>query len=147
MLFTSISMSARADWRSAPPRVPGVVARGWFLGRWLPTFLVLDGPILRFLKSAAFRRQDPVISLLRNVRAFFDTRDLMLLRQAFAHWSFRWETEGDDSFIVGLGDSTTETVRASRAEIDAFHLVTFALIEAIDEVFLRDRRRTSSSGS
>jgi hypothetical protein len=56
LLFTSIAMSARADWQSAPISMRGVAARGWFLGRWIPTFLVLDGPILRFLTSEAFRR-------------------------------------------------------------------------------------------
>lgn len=54
MLFTSLAMSARADWRSVPAEFRGVAARGWFLGRWIPTFLVLDGPILQFLKSRAF---------------------------------------------------------------------------------------------
>jgi len=49
MFFTQISMSARADWRAAPEPIRGVVARGWLLGRWLPTFLMIDGPIGRFV--------------------------------------------------------------------------------------------------
>jgi hypothetical protein len=139
MLFTSIAMSARADWRSTPPEVRGIAARGWFLGRWVPTFLVLDGPILRFLKSTAFRQQDPTVPILRLVRSFFETRDFMRLRHAFAHWSFKWIRDGNDSIIIGT-ERLQETVRATRSEADAFHIVTFGLIEAIDDVFLRQRR-------
>jgi hypothetical protein len=138
MLFTSISMSARADWRIAPESMRGVMARGWFLGRWVPTFLVLDGPILRFLTSQVFRRQQGSAELLRAVRAFFSNRDFMLLRHAFAHWSFSWSSDGVDSEIVSLGGSTSEEVRISRSEADAFHIITFALVEAIHHVFLEN---------
>jgi hypothetical protein len=140
MLFTAISMSARAQWDAAPTAIRGVVARGWFLGRWLPTFLVLDGPILRFLNGPAFRRHDGSAPLLRSVRAFFETRDFMLLRHCLAHWSFSWVVDNDDSAVVGYGKSASETVRATRLEADAFHIVTFALVEALDEVFIRSHR-------
>ncbi len=140
MLFTSVAMSARADWRAAPVSMRGIAARGWFLGRWVPTFLVLDGPILRFLTSKAFRRQIGSPPLFRAVRAFFSNRDFMLLRHGFAHWSFSWRTDGSDSEIVALGRSPGDAVRVSRAEADAFHIITFALVEAVHEVFLEGRR-------
>jgi len=140
MLFTSVAMSARADWRATPASVRGVAARGWFLGRWIPTFLVLDGPIMRFLTSEAFRRQTGSPTLFRAVRAFFSNRDFMLLRHGFAQWSFSWRTDGSDSEIVALGRSPGEEVRVSRAEADAFHIITFGLVEAVHEVFLEGRR-------
>jgi hypothetical protein len=140
MLFTSVAMSARADWQATPVSVRAVAARGWFLGRWVPTFLVLDGPIMRFLTSEAFRRQTGSPALFRAVRAFFSNRDFMLLRHAFAHWSFSWRTDGSDSEIVALGRDPGEDVRVSRAEADAFHIITFALVEAVHEVFLEGRR-------
>lgn len=146
MLFTSIAMSARADWRVASPDIRGVVARGWFLGRWVPTFLVLDGPILRFFNSSAFRQQNPPVPILREVRSFFKTADFMALRHAFAHWSFAWTVAERDSTIVGSivkNDVHTETVRASRKEADAFHIITFGFIQALDDVFLRSRRTRS----
>src|SRR5438477_5539679 len=49
MFFTYIALSARVDWKSAPEPMRPIAARAWFLGRWLPTFLVLDGPVGRFL--------------------------------------------------------------------------------------------------
>lgn len=139
MLFTSIAMSARADWQAAQVAMRGVASRGWFLGRWIPTFLVLDGPIMRFLTSVAFRRQSGSTDLLRAVRAFFSNRDLMLLRHAFAHWLFSWRTDGTDSQILGFGRTPTEEVRVLRSEADAFHIITFALVEVIHEVFLKSR--------
>jgi RNA polymerase sigma-70 factor (ECF subfamily) len=36
--------------------------------------------------------------------------------------------------IVVLGQSPSEEVRASRSEADAFHIITFALVEAIHDV-------------
>jgi hypothetical protein len=140
MLFTSVAMSARADWRATPISVRGVAARGWFLGRWIPTFLVLDGPIMRLLTSEAFRRQTGTPVMFRAVRAFFSNRDFMLLRHAFAHWSFSWRTDGKDSEILAIGRKPEEEVRVSRAEADAFHIITFALVEAVHDVFLEGRR-------
>jgi hypothetical protein len=139
MLFTSIAMSARADWRSVPAEFRRVAARGWFLGRWIPTFLVLDGPILRFLNSPAFRRQDGSGEFLRAVRSFFQAKDFMTLRHAFAHWSFSWATNGVDSEIVAFSRTSSEEVRVSRKEADAFHILTFAVVEAISDTFLRGR--------
>jgi hypothetical protein len=139
MLFTSIAMSARADWRAAPVSMRGIAARGWFLGRWIPTFLVLDGPIMHFLTSKAFRRQTGSPALFRAVRAFFSNRDFMLLRHGFAHWSFLWRTNGNDSEIVALGRNPGDEVCIPRAEAEAFHIITFALVEAVHEVFLEGR--------
>ncbi len=135
MLFTSLAMSARADWRAVPEPHRGVAARGWFLGRWVPTFLVLDGPILRFLNSAAFKRQEGRGEFLRAVRSFFQARDFMALRHAFAHWSFSWTLNGEDSEIIATQGSSD--IRVSRKEIDALHILTFAVVEAIDRTFLR----------
>jgi hypothetical protein len=140
MLFTSLAMSARADWRSVPAQFRGVAARGGFLGRWIPTFLVLDGPVLRFLNSSAFRRQEHCTDFLRGVRSFFQAKDFMALRHAFAHWSFSWTTDGIDSEIVALSRSSSAEVRVSRKEADAFHILTFAVVEAIHDVFLRTSR-------
>jgi hypothetical protein len=138
MLFTSLAMSARADWRAVPEPHRGVAARGWFLGRWVPTFLVLDGPILRFLRSSAFKRQKGQSEFLRAIRSFFNGQDFMALRHAFAHWSFSWTVNGADSEIVATTRDSSE-IRVSRREIDAFHILTFAVVEAINTTLLRPR--------
>ena len=48
MLFTSLAMSARADWRSVPNEFRGVAARGWFLGDGFPRFLSWTAPFFAF---------------------------------------------------------------------------------------------------
>jgi hypothetical protein len=47
MLFTSMAMAASAKWQEVPEPGRGVAARGWFLGRWISTFPIIDGPIGR----------------------------------------------------------------------------------------------------
>jgi len=52
-LLSYLAMSANAKWQDTP--TPAVVRslaqRGWYLGRWLPTFLIIDGQLGRFLKD------------------------------------------------------------------------------------------------
>ncbi len=121
MLFTSVAMSARADWQSAPSEFRGINARGWFLGRWIPTFLILDGPILRFLKSSAFRRQEGSTEFLRAIRSFLEVKEFMALRNGFAHWSFSWDTSGMDSEIVATSQKSSDDVRFYWKEAEAFY--------------------------
>src|SRR5205807_7895481 len=94
MFFTYIALSARVDWKSAPEPMRPIAARAWFLGRWLPTFLVLDGPVGRFLcasDSPFGSRLGASQPLLTAARDFFNDRLLRLLRNGFAHWAFHWE--------------------------------------------------------
>ena len=49
MFYTQIAMSARAQWDEVAEDIRPVTARGWFLSRWMPTFLIIDGPIERLL--------------------------------------------------------------------------------------------------
>src|SRR5947209_3492145 len=77
MLYTFIAMSAAAQWQDGPAEHRGVRARGWFLGRWLPTFLIVDGPIGRFVCGQdsplrpSFGSNYP---LLTSARDFLDDR-------------------------------------------------------------------------
>lgn len=49
MFVTHYAMAANADWTKVADDVKPIAARGWFLGRWLPTFLIIDGPVGRFV--------------------------------------------------------------------------------------------------
>jgi len=143
MFFTQISMSARADWRSAPPAIRGVVARGWFLGRWLPTFLIIDGPIGRFLchkTSPLHSCFDGRYPLLAAARAFIGGKLFLQVRNGFAHWGFDWEVVGDDSYIVIYNwEQDLPIAKLHQREADAFHIAAFALIEILDEVVISQR--------
>jgi len=143
MFFTQISMSARADWSAAPPAIRGIVARGWFLGRWLPTFLIIDGPIGRFVchkASPLHSYLDERYPLLAAARAFIGEKLFIQVRNGFAHWGFAWEVVGADSYIVIYNwEQDLPIARLHQREADAFHIAAFALIEILDEVVISQR--------
>lgn len=142
-LFTHISMAARARWDDAPAEIRSVVARGWFLGRWLPTFLIIDGPIGRFFlneSSPLARRLGTTYPVLSAARDLLNEKTFRALRNAFAHWGFDWEVVGRDSFVVAYDwEHDLPTARLHQEEADAFHICAYAIIEQIDDVLLSGR--------
>lgn len=135
MLFTSVAMSARAQWQDAPEAFRSVAARGWFLGRWIPTFLIIDGPIGRFMTaddSPLTGRYGPDYPLLTAAKDFLGERTFKLMRNGFAHWVFDWEVVGGDSFVVAYDpERDLPIVKLHQAEADAYHIAAFALVEAL----------------
>src|SRR5438093_679266 len=92
--FTYLAMSARARWNEVPEEHRAIAARGWFLGRWLPTFLVIDGPIGRFLlsdTSPLAKHLGPAYPILTAARDLMADKTFRSLRNGFAHWGFDWE--------------------------------------------------------
>jgi hypothetical protein len=145
MFFTYIAMSARADWRNVPEAVRPLAARGWFLGRWLPTFLIIDGPIGRFIcgeDSPLRARLNPgsKYPLLTSARDFLGDRLFKLLRNGFAHWGVEWEVVGTESYVVAYDwERDLPIAKLHQKEADAFHIIAFALTELLDEVLISQR--------
>ena len=140
MFFTYIAMATRARWEDVPDAIRPVTARGWFLGRWLPTFLVLDGPIGRFLNSAdsPLSRPLPIPSpTLNSAREFLRNKEFITLRNGFAHWGFDWETIGNESYILAYNWETDLPIaKLHQREADAYHIITFAFIEIINNTMI-----------
>lgn len=143
MFFTQIAMSARAQWRDAPEEVRGIAARGWFLGRWIPTFLIIDGPIGRFFSGAnspLSSRIGPHLPLLASARDFLNDRLFRTLRNGFAHWGFDWEVVGRESYVVAYDwERDLPSAKLHSKEADAFHIIAFAMIEILDDVIISQR--------
>jgi hypothetical protein len=143
MLYTVIVMSANARWQDAPVESRGVAARGWFLGRWVPTFLIVDGPIGRFI----YGQDSPLkpwfgssYPLPTSGRDFLEDRLFRHLRNGFAHWAFDWEVVGGESYIVAYDwERDLPTQKMHQAECDAYHIIAVALVEALDRVFISRR--------
>lgn len=139
MFFTYIALSARADWHSAPISMRPIAARAWFLGRWVPTFLVLDGPIGRFLcaDDSPFKsRFGESLPLLTAARDFFNDRLFRLLRNGIAHWAFHWEIIADQSYLVAYdSERDLPTAKLHQEEADAFHIAAFGIIETFHIAF------------
>jgi hypothetical protein len=143
MFFTQIAMSARADWYDVPEEIRTITARGWFLGRWIPTFLIIDGPIGRFFckgGSPLFEKlkiQYAAYPFLASARDLFNNKLFTDLRNGFAHWAFDWEVVGDESYVVSYNwENGNVTAKLHQEEADAFHIIAFALIEIVDEIVL-----------
>jgi len=141
MFFTYIAMAASAKWHDGPDEHKPVRARGWFLGRWLPTFLVVDGPIGRFLgadDSPLAPRFGETLPLLSAARDFMSDRTFRLLRNGFAHWSFDWEVVGVESYVVAFdSDRDLPTAKLHSSEADAYHIAAFALLDILYDTLLR----------
>ncbi len=143
MFYTHISMAARAKWDEVPEHIRPITARGWFLGRWLPTFLIIDGPIGRFVcsdTSPLHSQIGPNRPILSSARDFLDNRLFKLLRNGFAHWGFDWEVVGQESYIIAYDwERDLPTAKLHQAEADAFHIIAFSIVEVIDDVFISQR--------
>lgn len=147
-----LAMAARAQWQDAPEEFRSVAARGWFLGRWLPTFLIIDGPVGRLvladqspLSAASTTNKAPFI---HAVRTFLNDRTFRLLRNGFAHWSFDWEVVGPDSFVVAYDwERDLPTAKLHVEEADAYHISAFSIIEVIDDTFLRPIEKFETAGA
>jgi hypothetical protein len=63
-----------------------------------------------------------------------------LLRNGFAHWGFDWEIVGRESYVIAYDwERDLPTAKLHQAEADAFHIVAFALVEVLDDVFISQR--------
>jgi hypothetical protein len=148
MFFTCISMAARANWRDVAEGVRPITARGWFIGRWLPTFLIIDGPVGRFVCSESSplnAQMGPERSFLTGARDFLNDRTFRLLRNGFAHWGFDWEVVGPESYVVAYDpDRDLPTAKLHQEQADAFHIITFALVEILDSVLISQRDEEDS---
>ena len=113
------------------------------MGRWLPTFLIIDGPIGRFIchkSSPLYAYIDDRFPLLAAARAFIGEKLFLQVRNGFAHWGFDWEVLNDDSYVVIYNwEHDLPIARLHQREADAFHIAAFALIEIVDEVLVAQR--------
>ena len=141
MFFTTMAMAARADWKSAPEAFRGVAARGWFIGRWLPTFLIIDGPLGRLLDgddSPLKSRYGQGLPLFTAARDLVMDRTFRLVRNSLAHWSFDWEVVGSESYLVAYDwERDLPQAKLHQSEADAYHLAAFAVVEVLHDVILK----------
>jgi len=87
-LLSHLAMTASTKWQDTPQLVHALSRRGWHIARWLPTFLIVDGPLGRFLKAS----DSPLNKLLRTQHASYPC--LAQARDAFNHELFRQVRNG-----------------------------------------------------
>jgi hypothetical protein len=150
-LLAHYAMASSAEWQDVPALLQPLARRGWHIGRWVPTFLIIDGPLGRFLKAP----DSPLNALLRGEYAKYPTlaqaRDIFnndlfrQVRNGVGHWSFLWQEGATGPSLVMVDwKSVKTTATITLLEAEALHLVGFSVIEALDqEVFSRVNPRGS----
>lgn len=141
MMLIYMSMSENSRWQETPEWMHVASAKGWHLIRWIPTFLMINGPIGRFL----LRKESPLYSRLGNnipiitaAHNFLEIKDFKTLRNGFAHWSFDWEVFQDKfSLIVYEEGKDIVITRLLIGEIEGFHAIAFAITEVLNDIFFK----------
>ena len=143
-MLAQLALAAGVKWQETAPVLQPLSRRGWHLGRWIPTFLLIDGPLGRLLRdktsplSQRLRARNAGLPLLSAAKDAFNAPEFRLLRNGFAHWSFEWidQTRIPEIRIVDWETGKT-TVQLSLLECEALHFLTFSVVRAIDQEILR----------
>lgn len=142
-LLSHLAMAANVRWQDTPGVVHPLSYRGWHLNRWLPTFLIIDGPLGHFLSKSdsplklLLQKEYVAYPTLAQVRDAFNHDFFRLVRNGIGHWSFFWEeNKGSSEIVIVDLKSNKPDMKVSLMEAEALHLVTYSVIEALDvEVF------------
>lgn len=142
-LLSHLAMSTSVKWQDVSVNLQPLAKRGWYLGRWLPTFLIIDGPLGRIIKDS----NSPLNTILRNeyaryplltqARDIFNNNLFRLVRNGVGHWSFFWDEQKDGLYLNMVDWKTGKsTIKITVMEGEALHLVAFSVIEVFDhEIF------------
>lgn len=144
-MLAQLALAAGVKWQETDAAVQPLSRRGWHLGRWLPTFLLINGPLGRLLKdkesplSQRLRVKYSGFPLLSGAKDAFNSETFRLIRNGFGHWSFEWiDLAGHSEVKIVDHETGKETARVSVLECEALHLLTCTVVEAIaTEIFAK----------
>jgi len=143
-VLAQLAFSAGTDVPPSNPRLHQLAYRGRHLARWIPTFLLIDGPLGRLLRQ----RPSPLARhlstsyaqypLLASARDAFNNDLFRKIRNGFAHWSFTWRQEVASARITIFDfESGTQEAEVSLLEAEALHYLSSLVIRTLDEEILR----------
>lgn len=138
-LLASFAITANARWEDVPAIQRPLARAGSRLARWLPTFLIVDGPLGRVLRDAdsplneILRRRTRWFPTLEQGRNLFNDDFFRIVRNGFGHWSFVWRDAdyGPQIDIIDWKTGATTTT-LTLLEAEALHVASFSMIEALD---------------
>lgn len=138
-----IAMAANTRWQDTPEVVHSLSQFGWSFQRWLPTFLIIDGPLGRLLRQGDsplnihLRGRHAAYPALSQARDLFKEKLFQVTRNGMAHMSFTTEVQKGVTWINIIAEDTGRVAtRLTSLEADALHLASFTIIETVDrEIF------------
>jgi hypothetical protein len=143
-VLAQLAFSAGVHWQQASETLQPLARRGWHLSRWLPTFLVIDGPLGRLLRDTnsplakTLKTTRGAYPLLSSARDLFNNDFFRRIRNGFAHWSFTWQDQGNTAQISIINwDSGAQEAEMTLLEAEALHFISASIIQVIDQSLLR----------
>lgn len=144
MVLAQLAFSAGVHWQQAAEILQPLARRGWHLSRWLPTFLLIDGPLGRLFKGSdsplanKLKINSSTFPLLANSRDAFNNDFFRKVRNGFAHWSFAWQDSGNSAQIKIINwESGVVEVEISLLDAEALHFLSASVIQILDQALLR----------
>jgi hypothetical protein len=143
-MLAQLALTAGVRWQDTAPVLHVLSQRGWHIGRWLPTFLLIDGPLGRLIRDSSsplnnlLRVKSSAFPLLSDARNAFNHNTFRLLRNGFAHWSFEWIVYAPCPRVRIVDWKTgKETARLSLLECEALHWLTVSVVPSLSTQLLR----------
>lgn len=137
LAYYSVAAFSRADQIPWPAQL--FAHRGVWINRWLPTFLVIDGPLGKFLRASEsplnilLRARHEEFPILAQARDLFNHDLFRRVRNGVAHWSFTFEGEGQEERLICFDwESGQRTVDVSVLEAESLNMASFSIIECLD---------------
>ncbi|MEO8298578.1 MAG: hypothetical protein ABI574_12295 [Burkholderiales bacterium] len=149
-VLAQLAFSAGVKSRPSNPLLEQLAHRGQHLSRWLPTFLLIDGPLGRLLRQkpsplairlGSAHAQNPLFASARDA---FNNDLFRKVRNGFAHWSFTWRAVGTSAQIAVFHfESGRQEAEISLLEAEALHYLSASVIRALDQEILRKLIRSN----
>jgi len=143
-LLSHLAMVTSFRWQDVPMPARLVAQHGSMIGRWLPTFLIIDGPLGRFLRAIdsplniLLRTQHARYPVLAQARDLFNHDLFRRVRNGVGHWSFAFQQQDAIERLVCFDwESGERTAEVSIIEAETLHLASFSIIECLDQELFR----------
>jgi len=143
-MLSHLAMASNTKWQNTPIEVRSVARRGWHINRWLPTFLIIDGPLGRVLldmdspMNKILKEKYETYPTLAQARDAFAHELFRQVRNGVGHWSICWEEQQGEEKIRIVDWKTGNTVTSiTLFEGEALHLLAFSVIEVLDQEVFR----------
>lgn len=138
-----VASNARVDQIPMPGRL--LAQQGVRIGRWLPNFLVVNGPLSRLLTSP----ESPLNKILRTAfrdyptlacsRDLYNSDPFRHIRNGVAHWSFAFKGHGPNERLVCYDWKTgNRTVDVPVLVAEAFNVASMSVIDCLDNNVFRN---------
>ena len=132
-----VASNARATDVSMPGQL--IARQGVWIGRWMPNFLIVNGPLSRFLTlsesplNRILRTEFKIHPTLTCSRDLYNSQLFRHVRNGVAHWAFSFQNEGNEEKLVCYDfESGKQTVSVPVLVAETLNMASYSVIECLD---------------